>query len=123
MAIKDAAPLSDFDRLALRQASTIVALELLRERIAHDTERRLAGDVLAAIVNGEIEGPDLRRRLEPFGLDERVAALVLEHASGGRRSAGAVEAALADALRGAVRGRADRDRRNARLRARAGFRR
>lgn len=99
VAIKDAGPLSDFDRLTLRQASTIVALELLRERIAHDTERRLAGDVLAAIVSGEIEGADLRRRLEPFGLAERVAALVVEHGSGGRGSASLVEAAFADALR------------------------
>ena len=99
IAIKDAGPLSDFDRLTLRQASTIFALELLRERIAHDTERRLAGDVLAAIVNGEIEGADLKRRLEPFGLDERVAVLVVEHGSGGRGSANRVEAALGEALR------------------------
>ena len=50
MAIKDAGPLSDFDRLTLHQAVTIVALELLRSRVAGDTERRLAGDVLDAIV-------------------------------------------------------------------------
>ena len=50
VAIKDAGPLSDFDRLTLHQAVTIVALELLRGRVAGDTERRLAGDVLAAVV-------------------------------------------------------------------------
>lgn len=49
VAIKDGEPLSDFDRLALRQAVTIIALELLRARVAGDTERRLAGDVLAAV--------------------------------------------------------------------------
>jgi DNA-binding PucR family transcriptional regulator len=98
VAIKDSEPLSDFDRLALRQAVTIVALELLRSRVAGDTERRLAGDVLAAIVSGELTGPELCRRLEPFGLSERVAALVVSHDGGGRASA-ATEGALSTALR------------------------
>ena len=39
--------LTEFDRLTLHQAVTIVALELLRRRVADDTERRLAGDVLS----------------------------------------------------------------------------
>ena len=56
---------------------TIVALELLRGRVAGDTERRLAGDVLAAVVGGELAGIELARRLEPFGLAERVAAIVV----------------------------------------------
>ena len=56
VAIKDTGPLSDFDRLTLHQAVTIVALELLRARVAGDTERRLAGDVLAAVVRGELAG-------------------------------------------------------------------
>ena len=78
MAIKDGGgPLSDFDRLTLHQAVTIVALELLRGRVAGDTERRLAGDVLAALVGGELTGAELARRLEPFGLAERVAAIVV----------------------------------------------
>ena len=63
VAVKDAGPLSDFDRLTLHQAVTIVALELLRARVAGDTERRLAGDVLDAIVRGELTGPELARRL------------------------------------------------------------
>ena len=78
VAIKDGGgPLSDFDRLTLHQAVTIVALELLRGRVAGDTERRLAGDVLAALVGGELTGAELARRLEPFGLAERVAAIVV----------------------------------------------
>ena len=72
VAIKDAGPLSDFDRLTLHQAVTIVALELLRGRVAGDTERRLAGDVLDAIVSGELSGSELARRLGPFGLTDRV---------------------------------------------------
>jgi purine catabolism regulator len=105
VAIKDAGPLSDFDRLTLHQAVTIVALELLRARVAGETERRLAGDVLNAIVSGELTGTEVARRLGPFGLSERVAAVVLRRADEGRSGSGAgagsisVEGALWSALR------------------------
>jgi purine catabolism regulator len=99
VAIKDTGPLTDFDRLTLHQAVTIVALELLRGRVAGDTERRLAGDVLAAIVEGQLAGPDLARRLEPFGLAERVAVIVVQRSVGGRGGPGPIEDALAAALR------------------------
>ena len=88
MAIKDSGPLSDFDRLTLHQAVTIVALELLRARVAGDTERRLAGDVLDAVVRGELGGADLARRLAPFGLSDRVAAMVIQRPHSGRGSPG-----------------------------------
>jgi purine catabolism regulator len=77
VAAKDTGTLTEFDRLTLHQAVTIVALELLRRRVADETERRLAGDVLSAIVNGELEGAELGRRLEPFGLRDRAGVLVL----------------------------------------------
>jgi purine catabolism regulator len=105
VAVKDDAPLSDFDRLALRQAVTIVALELLRERVAGDTERRLAGDVLAGLLAGELSGIDLQRRLEPFGLSGSVSVLALPKpglsGNGNGRAQGfeAAECALASALR------------------------
>ncbi len=101
VAIKDAGPLSDFDRLTLHQAVTIVALELLRSRVAGDTERRLAGDVLDAIVRGELTGPELTRRLGPFGLSDRVAAIVLKRSGDGRGPAAgpSVESTLWSALR------------------------
>ncbi len=104
MAIKDVGPLSDFDRLTLHQAVTIVALELLRARVAGDTERRLAGDVLDAVVSGELAGTELARRLGPFGLSDRVAAIVLKRSGDGRPPGGSggaasVEAALWSALR------------------------
>jgi purine catabolism regulator len=99
VAIKDGGPLSDFDRLTLHQAVTIVALELLRRRVAGDTERRLAGDVLAAIVQGELGGADLARRLEPFGLSDRVAVIVVERPNNGRGSSSPIESALSTALR------------------------
>src|SRR4051794_159322 len=78
VAAKDGGPLSEFDRLTLHQAVTIVALELLRRRVADDTERRLAGDLLTALVSGELTGPDLARRLEPFGLRDHVGVVVLQ---------------------------------------------
>jgi purine catabolism regulator len=95
VAAKDAGALSEFDRLTLHQAVTIVALELLRRRVAHETERRLAGDVLSALISGELEGPELARRLEPFGLRDRAAALVLAPP---RTLRTAVEDSLARAL-------------------------
>src|SRR4051812_47664201 len=96
LAVKDAGPLSELDRLTLHQAVLIVALELLRRRVADDTERRLAGDVLSALVAGELAGPDVARRLEPFGLRKRAGALVLAPPRGVR---GAAEASLARAVR------------------------
>ena len=93
---KDAGALTEFDRLTLHQAVTIVALELLRRRVADDTERRLAGDLLTALVSGELTGADLVRRLEPFGLGEYVGVLVLQPP---RASRAEVEEALTAAVR------------------------
>ena len=84
IAAKDAGPLNELDRLTLHQAVTIVALELLRRRVVDDTERRLAGDVLSALVAGDLAGAELARRLEPFGLRERAGALVLAPPRGAR---------------------------------------
>jgi purine catabolism regulator len=97
VAAKDADGLAEIDRLILHQAVTVVALELLRRRVADSTERRLAGDVLSAVIAGELEGAELARRLEPFGLGGRVTALVV--APPERTSAEACEAALTEALR------------------------
>lgn len=95
VAARDGGPLSELDRLTLHQAVTVIALELLRRRVADDTERRLAGDVLSAMVSGELGGAELARRLEPFGLRERVGVLVLDPPRSLRAGA---EDALARAL-------------------------
>jgi PucR family transcriptional regulator, purine catabolism regulatory protein len=100
VAVKDEDGFSELDRLTLHQAVTIVALELLRRRIAEDTERRLAGDVLNAIVSGDLVGAELVRRLEPFGLSEQVGAIVLAAPRPGGAALGDAEAALSTALRG-----------------------
>jgi purine catabolism regulator len=96
--------LTELDRLIVHQAVTIVALELLRRRVAEDTERRLAGDVLASVLSGELAGEELGRRLEPFGITGEVAALVADGAAHARleeavrAEAGAGLTAKADGL-------------------------
>ena len=60
VAAKDTGGLSEFDRLILHQAVTVIALELLRRHVAETTERRLAGDVLAEIVSGGWRAPSSR---------------------------------------------------------------
>ena len=69
------ATLGDFERLILQQAATVVALELMRVRVARDTERRLAGDVLAEALTGRLDPEELAARLRPFALGEQVAVL------------------------------------------------
>jgi purine catabolism regulator len=96
VAAKDAGPLSELDRLTLHQAVTIVALELLRRRVVDDTERRLAGDVISALVAGDLAGAELARRLEPFGLRERAGVLVLAPS---RAARGPAEEELVRAVR------------------------
>jgi PucR family transcriptional regulator, purine catabolism regulatory protein len=74
--VRDSGGLGDFERLILQQAVAVVALELMRRRVAQETERRLAGDVLAAALGGRMDPAELRRRLEPFGIGEEAAVLV-----------------------------------------------
>jgi purine catabolism regulator len=70
--------IEDLERLLARQAAMVVALELMRERAVRDTERRLAGDVLAEALGGHLGVDELRSRLSPFGVEERVAVLLFE---------------------------------------------
>jgi DNA-binding PucR family transcriptional regulator len=76
VAIRDGGGLGEFERLILQQAVTIVALELMRRRVVRDTERRLAGDILAEVVQGAVDDSELRGRLRPFGIGEQAAVLV-----------------------------------------------
>ena len=68
----------DLEKLIARQAAMVVALELMRERAVGETERRLAGDVLAEALGGNLGAEELRGRLHPFGIDGRVAVLLFE---------------------------------------------
>ena len=87
-------PAGGFERLILQQAATVVALELMRLQIARDTERRLAGDVLAEALTGRLDAAELAARLRPFGLGDEVAVLAFELADPGAAEA-LLEAGLA----------------------------
>src|SRR3954465_11990394 len=76
VAVRDSEGLGDFERLILQQAVTVVALELMRQRAMRDTERRLAGDVLAEAVEGRLAEHELASRLLPFGVGQHAAVLV-----------------------------------------------
>ena len=55
-----------------------MALELLRERVMRDTERRLAGDVLAEALTGRVDPDELRDPLAPVRVGERAAVLIFQ---------------------------------------------
>jgi PucR family transcriptional regulator, purine catabolism regulatory protein len=85
LASRDGGGLGDFERLVLSQAVTVVALELMRQRAMRDTERRLAGDVLAEAVSGRLREKELATRLTPFGIGDQAAVVVF--ATEGREGA------------------------------------
>ncbi len=69
---------SDLDRLIARQGSIVLALERMRERVVRETERRLAGDVLADALSGRLDSEQLAGRLRPFGIGAQAAVLLLD---------------------------------------------
>jgi PucR family transcriptional regulator, purine catabolism regulatory protein len=76
VAARDVGGLGDFERLILQQGVTVVALELMRQRAMRDTERRLAGDVLAEALTGRLSEDELAARMRPFGVGAQAAVLV-----------------------------------------------
>jgi len=68
--------LGDFEKLIARQASIVVGLELMRERVVNETERRLAGDLLADALSGRLDSEELVGRLRPFGIRAEASVLV-----------------------------------------------
>jgi purine catabolism regulator len=99
-AARDAGGLGDFERLILQQAVTVVALELMRQRAMRDTERRLAGDVLAEALTGRLSESELAVRLRPFGVGTNAAVLVFAAQDDG---AAAVREGAGSAGTGAIR--------------------
>jgi PucR family transcriptional regulator, purine catabolism regulatory protein len=88
---------------------TVVALELMRQRAMRDTERRLAGDVLAEALTGRLSDTELAMRLRPFGIGHSAAVLVFTEADGTAPEAEAeLDRFLADAGVGALVATRDR---------------
>ena len=104
VAARDAGGLGDFERLILQQAVTVVALELMRQRAMRDTERRLAGDVLAEALSGRLSEAELAVRLRPFGVGANAAVLVFSSGDGGAAASAEadLDRFLADAGVGAL---------------------
>jgi PucR family transcriptional regulator, purine catabolism regulatory protein len=92
--VKRGADLTELDRLIARQAAIAVALELMRDRAVRETERRLAGDVLADALSGRLDDEEVRGRLRPFGVGAEAAVLVFE-LDDPARAADDLESALA----------------------------
>lgn len=76
--VRRSGELGEFERLCVQQGAVVVALGLMRERVARETERRLSGELLEAMLSGRLTADDLRDRVAPFGIGERVAVLVFE---------------------------------------------
>jgi PucR family transcriptional regulator, purine catabolism regulatory protein len=76
--VRRSGELGDFERLCVQQAAIVVALELMRDRVARETERRLSGEVLAATLSGRLAADDVRDRLAPFGIGDHAAVLAFE---------------------------------------------
>ena len=94
--ISERGGLGEFERLCTRQAAIVVGLELMRERIVRETERRLAGDLLADALGDRLEADELRGRLRPFGIGSEAAVLVFDLEDPPAAEA-TLESALADA--------------------------
>jgi purine catabolism regulator len=99
--ICDPGPLGEFERLCARQAAVVAALELMRERTVRETERRLAGDVLAEALSGRLEADEIRGRLHPFGVGDHATVLVFDLENPAAAEA-TLEAALTDAAAGGL---------------------
>jgi PucR family transcriptional regulator, purine catabolism regulatory protein len=95
LVVAEKAPLGEFERLIARQAAMVVGLELMRERVVRETERRLAGDLLSEALSGRLDSDDLRSRLRPFGVGDEAGVLVFDLDDPGAAE-GSLERALSE---------------------------
>jgi PucR family transcriptional regulator, purine catabolism regulatory protein len=66
-----------FHQVVVHHLATAVALELAKVQAVARTERRLVGDFLDALLEGELTGEEVRRRLRFLGLGASPAIAVL----------------------------------------------
>jgi purine catabolism regulator len=75
-----------FHQVVVHHLATAIALELAKAQAVARTERRLVGDFLDALLEGELSGDETRRRLRFLGLGRSPAVAVLvARAPGGVR--------------------------------------
>jgi PucR family transcriptional regulator, purine catabolism regulatory protein len=81
-----------FHQVVVHHLATAVALELAKAQAVARTERRLVGDFLDALLEGELSGEEIRRRLRFLGLGSSPAiAVLVARRADGDRSESAVE--------------------------------
>jgi PucR family transcriptional regulator, purine catabolism regulatory protein len=75
-----------FHQVVVHHLATAVALELAKAQAVARTERRLVGDFLDALLEGELSAEEIRRRLRFLGLggSPAIAVLVARRADGDR---------------------------------------
>jgi purine catabolism regulator len=82
-----------FHQVVVHHLATAVALELAKAQAVARTERRLVGDFLDALLEGELSATETRRRLRFLGLGASPAiAVLVARGAGPDRSEAAVEA-------------------------------
>ena len=82
-----------FHQVVVHHLATAVALELSKAQAVARTERRLVGDFLDALLEGELSASEIRRRLRFLGLGASPAiAVLVARGEDGDRSEPAVEA-------------------------------
>jgi PucR family transcriptional regulator, purine catabolism regulatory protein len=98
-----------FHQVVVHHLATAIALELAKAQAVARTERRLVGDFLDALLEGELSGDETRRRLRFLGLGQSpgVAVLVARAAAPPERPLGAADGAT-EALRRLVEDRLSR---------------
>jgi purine catabolism regulator len=69
--------LEPFHQVVVHHLATAIALELAKAQAVARTERRLVGDFLDALLEGELSGDETRRRLRFLGLGDSPAVAVL----------------------------------------------
>jgi PucR family transcriptional regulator, purine catabolism regulatory protein len=98
-----------FHQVVVHHLATAIALELAKAQAVARTERRLVGDFLDALLEGELSGDETRRRLRFLGLGQSpaVAVLVARAAPAPEPPLGAADGAT-EALRRLVEDRLSR---------------
>jgi sugar diacid utilization regulator len=112
--VEEGAPASrDLDVRAVEHAATVLALEIVKERVARATEERLRSDFLSDLLDGrDAHDERIGERARHYGLslgaEHRVVVAALEDGGPGLRpqAVALVAATIAEALPGALTGRA-----------------
>jgi purine catabolism regulator len=97
-----------FHQVVVHHLATAIALELAKAQAVARTERRLVGDFLDALLEGELSGEETRRRLRFLGLGQSPAVAVLVARAAGAPGRALVIDGATEALRRLVEDRLSR---------------